>query len=835
MRLSRASLGPVTRRLPIGTITFLFTDVERSTHLIGDLGDEAYAATLAAHRQALREAFERNGGVEVDTQGDAFFVAFGTAAGALAAAADAQAALEQLPVRVRMGIHTGEPLLTDEGYIGLDVHRAARIAAVGHGGQILVSESTRSLVDGEALRFLGEHRLKDLTRAEPLYQLGDVEFPPLRSLNATNLPVATSELVGRRRELAELTALLRGTVRALTLTGPGGSGKTRLAVQVGAELVDHFPGGVFFVPLAAIADVDLVTPAIEGAAGVRDLGELGRRKALLVVDNFEHLLEAAPAIGDLLAAGPDVRVLATSRAPLRIDGEREYLVDPLPQADAAELLIERARAVRPDFEPDDSVVEICRRLDGLPLALELAASRLRSLGSRALLERLDHSLPLLTGGRRDAPARQQTLRATIEWSHDLLDDGLRSAFRQLAVFSGTFSVEAAESVAAVGVTELDVLVETSLLKPIGADRFLMLETIREFALEHLSQAGDDERLRRLHAEHFLGVAEDFGLTTEAIEAGRYKGLSAASVEWANFRAALDWAALSDAELGVRLAVALEVLWAQSPAEGLRRLELLLSRAGELAPELQAPALRNIGGASELAGDIEGAIQHYEQSLELYERLDSRWQIVHVRHRVAVAACQDGDWSRTRELVEENLRRARAGGWRMLETEALSLLGSVEDHDGNVEKAVELTRGCVELARELDFEWFEAIALMNLGEFELKLGRQDEAEQHAFEALDLARRIEDRQNLVFALLVLALAARARGDDERAGRIWGAIETESARAPLGRWETVYRDAYEATIFSGAGEDFERGLEEGRGLSLDEAAASRGPQSGRGRTPQ
>jgi predicted ATPase/class 3 adenylate cyclase len=813
----------MARQLPAGTVTFLFTDIEGSTDLLRDLGAERYAAALATHRRALREAFERNGGVEVDTQGDAFFMAFTTAAGALAAAAEAQQALEAMPVQVRIGIHSGEPLVTEEGYVGLDVHRAARIAAVGHGGQILVSESTRALADQAALRSLGEHRLKDLTRAEPIYQLGEGEFPPLRSLNATNLPVVSSELVGRRRELAELRALLRESVRAVTLTGPGGSGKTRLAVQVGAELVDHFPAGVFFVPLAAIADADLVGPAIESAVGVHDLGELARRKALLVVDNFEHVLGAAPAIGDMLASAPDVRVLATSRAPLRIEGEREYPVDPLSDVDAATLLIERARAVRPGFEPDEAVSEICRRLDGLPLALELAASRLRSLGSRALLERLDRRLPLLTGGRRDAPERQRTLRATIEWSHDLLDENLRSAFHRLAVFSGTFSLEAAESVAGIGVAELHALVEASLLKPIATDRFLMLETIGEFALEQLARADDEDTLRRVHVEHYLGVAEALGLTVEAVEAGHHRGFVEATADQPNFRAALDWAASSDPQLGVRLAVALETLWNQSPQEGLRRFEILLSRATDLPLDLHARALRNIGGVSELAGDMEGALRYYEQSLELCERLGDEWEIVHVRHRVAAAACQLGDWDRARELVEEDLRRARAGGWRLLETEALSLLGSIENHDGNLEQAVELTRRCLELTRDLGFEWFEAIALMNLGEFELKLGRLDEAEQYASAALDLARRVNDRQNMVFALAALALVARARGDDDRAGRIWGAIEAESARAPIGRWESVYRREYEQQILEGAGPAFERGLEDGRSISLEALAAT------------
>jgi predicted ATPase len=616
-------------------------------------------------------------------------------------------------------------------------------------------------------------------------------------------------------------ALLRDTARAVTLTGPGGSGKTRLALQVGAELVDELPGGVFFVPLAAIAEADLVVRALESATGAGDLVDIARRKALLVIDNFEHVLEAATAVADVLAAGPGVRVLVTSRAPLRIDGEREYRVDPLPDTEAVALLVERARAVRPGFEPDEAAAQICRRLDGLPLAIELAASRLRSLGSAALLDRLDRRLPLLSGGRRDAPARQRTLRATIEWSHDLLGAELRSAFRKLGVFADAFALEAAEAIAEAGVPELDGLVEASLLKPAERDRFLMLETIREFALEQLERAGDHELRRRRHAEHFLCVAEELGLTTEAVEA-RYGGIAAALPDLQNFRAALDWAAASDPELGLRLAVALELLWTHSPAEGLRRLESLLARAADIPLELRAQALRNIGGASQLTGETESAMKHYERSLELYERLGLEWQVVHLRHRIAVTSCELGDWRRARRLLDENLGRANAGGWRMLEAEALMGLGSVDFHDGNVEQSVALMRRGLELSRQLALEWFETTALINLGEFELKLGRFGDAERDACAALALARRTHDRQSMVFALATLALAARAQGVDERAGLIWGAIEAEAERAPIGVWDTHYREEYEPQIVNDAGPGFERGLADGRRMTFDEAVA-------------
>jgi len=489
--------------LPAGTVTFLFTDIEGSTRLLHELGD-AYADELAAHRHALRDAFTRHGGVEVDTQGDAFFVAFARAGKALAAAADAQRALKG-PIRVRIGLHTGEPLLTEEGYVGIDVHRAARIAAVGHGGQVLISQATRDLVGADELRDLGEHRLKDLTAPERIYQLGDHDFPPLKSIDRTNLPVTATPLVGRETELAELLALLRNATRLVTLTGPGGSGKTRLALQVAAELVDEFQDSVYFVSLAPVQDPALVAPTMAQAAGVRDLEDLRHAEALLLLDNFEHLLPAANEVGELLAGSSKLKLLATSRVRLRLTGEREFALDPLPQAQAVEFFVERAREVKRDVRFDDSVEEICRRLDGLPLALELAASRVKILDPPLLLERLERRLPLLTGGARDAPERQQTLRATIEWSYDLLDPRLQRVFSCLAAFRGTFSLDAAERVATADLDEIAGLVDWNLLKPIGQGRFLMLETIREYGVELLDASGESDEIRDRHLDFFLAL------------------------------------------------------------------------------------------------------------------------------------------------------------------------------------------------------------------------------------------------------------------------------------------------------------------------------------------
>ena len=376
---------------PSGTVTFLFTDVEGSTKLLNELGD-AYADVLGEHRRVLRDAFARHGGVEVDTQGDAFFIAFGRANDALAAAGDAQEALSSGRLGVRMGLHTGEPLLTEEGYVGIDVHRAARIAAAGHGGQILISQSTRDLVRGDRLRDLGKHRLKDLTAPERIYQLGDSTFPPLKTLDRTNLPTAATPLVGRERELAELTEL-----------GAGGSGKTRLALQVAAELADEFRDGVFFVPLAPVQDAALVASTIAQATGVSGLDDLRELEVLVVVDNLEHLLPSVSELSSLLAGAANMTMLVTSRVRLRVAAELEYPLEPFAEDEAIEFFVERARAVKRDVRRDPSVAEICRRLDGLPLALELAASRVKVLDPSLLLERLGRRLPVLTGGARDAP------------------------------------------------------------------------------------------------------------------------------------------------------------------------------------------------------------------------------------------------------------------------------------------------------------------------------------------------------------------------------------------------------------------------------------------------
>ena len=806
--------------LPTGTVTFLFTDVEGSTRLLHELGD-AYASVLAEHRRVLRDAFARHDGIEVDTQGDAFFVAFAKSTDALAAATDAREALAAGPIRVRMGLHTGEPLLTDEGYVGIDVHRAARIAAAGHGGQILVSRSTCELARAAGLRDLGDHRLKDLTAPERIYQLGDGDFPPLKSLNTTNLPVASNPLVGRELELAELTAMLGDSERFVTLTGPGGSGKTRLGLQVGAELLDSFPGGVFFVPLAPLSAPELVRPAVVRAAGVHDLEELGDRHALLLLDNFEHLLDATPEVAALLVSGNSAKILATSRAPLRLHGECEYAVDPPPENDAVELLVQRARSVRRDFVPDDCSVEICRRLDGLPLALELAAARLRSLDQSTLLERLDRRLPLLTDGARDAPARQRTLRATIEWSYDLLSPELQQLFARLAVFAGTFSLEAAEVVALGTIESLGAIAEASLVKPLVGSRFLMLETIRELALERFAEAEDAEEIRARHAAYYHALALTASLDTDA------PGEQHPEVvlpEAANLRAALTWALERDQiEFGLGLLVALEQLWVLGyTAEGMRWFTAFLERADGQPPLLRARALRSFGSSAHFAGEFDLSSRLWEESLDEYERLGNDHGVAVLLHRLSIRALESGDVERARELSERSLDLHRRLENDKGAVQPLTLLGAIALLTGDRDGGVALLEESADLAGRVPWRWWRAGTLSALAEVAIAEGREVDARALLRDALDLALQLGDRVGLSWYLSQFALALAREGKTEDAGRIWGAVEATAAFIPGGPWP---RDAerLERELSELADNSFERGREAGASLTLEDVAGN------------
>ena len=541
------------RELPTGTITLLFADIERSTVLLQEVGAEQYGAALAEYRKLMRIAVTSQGGVEVDTEGDGYFAAFPSARQAIAGAREAQAALANSTFRVRMGLHTGEPLVVQDDYTGLDVHRAARIADAGHGGQVVLSQSTRDLLDpSETVRDLGRHRLKDLGEPVLVYQLGDGTFPPLRSLNATNLPIQPTPLIGRERELEEAGRLLRAH-RFVTLTGPGGSGKTRLAIQLAADAAEDFPDGVLWVPLQSVRDPELVLPTIARALGTGEtLGEeLAERRLLLVLDNFEQVLASSARVGNLAVQLPHVKVLVTSRERLHVAAEYEYPVVPLSEREAVALFVERATAAKPDFTDDGAVTEICRRLDCLPLALELAAPLVKALSAAELLKRLDRRLPILTGGPRDAPERQQNLRATIAWSYELLSPDEQRAFARLAVFAGGCTLEAAEEVCQASFNTVAALIDKNLLRREG-DRYQMLETIGEYALERLEEGGELDELRRRHAEYYLEQAR---AVERLIRSPRAAGaLDELERDHGNLSIALEWLSAGTSDRPLRLAV-----------------------------------------------------------------------------------------------------------------------------------------------------------------------------------------------------------------------------------------------------------------------------------------
>jgi len=611
--------------LPSGTVTFLFTDVEGSTKLLHELGPEGYADALAQHRRIVRDAFAAHGGVEVDTQGDAFFVAFPTVEGALAAAGAARDALADGPIRVRMGIHTGTPHLGEEGYVGADVHRAARIAAAGHGGQVLVSAATMALVGMEGLRELGEHRLKDFAEPVPIYQVGDERFPPLKTISNTNLPRPASSFVGRDREVEEVAALLQDGARLLTLTGPGGSGKTRLAIEAAASLVTDFKAGVFWVGLAPLRDPALVNETIGQTLGAKDglADHIGEREMLLLIDNLEQVIAAAPDLAGLVESCPNLRLLVTSRERLRVRGEVEYQVLPLADPEAVDLFCARAQT-----EPDDTVRRLCRALDNLPLAIELAAARASALTPTQILERLSRRLDLLKGGR-DADPRQQTLRATIEWSYQLLTAKEQELFARVAVFASGCTLAAADEIINAELDILQSLVEKSLIR-FSHERYWMLETIREYATERLGASGQEEEaaIRGRHAEWFLALA------TEAqpfVERAWLRGRAGVPGAWLdrleteldNIRSALEHLRVVDRTRdALRMAAALDEFWFmnQHSREAAQLLRPLLDLHPEPTHE-RAKALLAWANSPIKTGDEALALAACEEALAIYRALD----------------------------------------------------------------------------------------------------------------------------------------------------------------------------------------------------------------------
>ena len=869
--------------LPSGTVTFLFTDIEGSTRLVQQLGPR-YAEVLDAQRGIVRAAFQAHGGREVDTEGDAFFVAFSRAADALAAAAAAQRALaahawpEGAEVRVRMGLHTGEPLLAGEGYVGLDVHRAARIGATGYGGQILLSQATRDLAeehlpDGAILRDLGEHRLKDLQRPEHLYQLVlpdlPADFPPLKTLDPHihNLPEQPTPLLGREREVAAVRALLlREEVRLVTLTGPGGIGKTRLGLQVAADLSDQLADGVYFVALASMTNPALVASTIAQALGLREAGGrspvdslkayLTGKHLLLLLDNFEQVVAAATVVAGLLADCPRLKMLVTSREALRVRGEREYPVPPLAlpagpadartlsQYPATALFVERALAVDPALTVTDAtaaaVAEICARLDGLPLAIELAAARVKVLPPEAMLTRLSSRLKLLTGGARDLPERQQTLRSTIGWSYDLLARDEQVLFQRLAVFAGGCTLVAAEAVCpTAGELEVDVLeglgslVDKSLVRKQEAGverepRFSMLETIREYGLEQLVASGEAETLRRAHAVYYLELAQQAEPNLTGPEQGMW--LDRLEREHDNLRAALAWARdRGESALGLRLAGALWRFWYTHGylSEGRSWLEgmLALPESGDSREEVPMRA-RALYGAATLAStqdDFDRAVTLWEASLALSRELDDEAVMASALNALGLAALQQGDAERAAPLFVESLALSRAMGDPWAIARALLSLAQTAYVQGEYSRAEALFEECLALMRQAGSMSHSAVALLYLGHAARAQGNFARATALYQEGLALSQGLSDKLRVLREMEGLATAVAAQGQAERAVRLLGAAAglrdlLGSARHPMDR---VAVERAEAALRAALGEEaFAAAWAAGRALSLDEA---------------
>jgi predicted ATPase len=808
-------------------VTLLFTDIEGSTRLLHELGPARYADALAEHRRIVRDAAAAHDGVEIDTQGDAFFIAFPTPAGAAAAAEAARKGLAAGAIRVRMGLHTGTPTATEEGYVGEDVHRGARIAGLAHGDQILLSATTAALLDSEPLRDLGPHRLKDFDGSVRIYQLGEHEFPPLRTPGSVELPTPATPFLGREQELFDAVSLVyERDPRVLTVVGPGGTGKTRFSIELARLLGDDAEGGTVFVPLAPLRDAELVVPAVADRLGASSpepaaiAARVGERRTHVVCDNLEHLLPgAARPLAELVATVPALRLLATSREALRIQGEAELDLPPLVRAEAVALFCERAQAVRPDVTATDAVVQLCDRLDGLPLALELAAARTKLLAPEALLDRLTDRLDALKG-TRDAEERHLTLRATINWSYDLLDEDEQALFASLAVFRGGCTLETAETVCDAELDTLASLLDKSLLRRrtgrLGEERYWMLGTIREFALEQLQAAGEADALRRRHAEHFLALGESANLSAESTGPERAEIVRA---EQDNFRSAIDWAIDHDLELAFRLTIALEQFWVMNDAfEGVRRLEVLLEHAPRVPQVLRARALRLYGESAYIAGDYDTADRAEEASLSEFRELGDELGVAICFHRLAVGATRTGDLARARELLGECLAICERRPNPKLVADAFVKLGSVEWREGNAERALELwTEGAVR-CEEVGFTWMQANAVMSIAEVSEELGRTEFAWVRAREALRLCRACEDRQLTLYSLALLARLAARAGRADRAGRLWGAVEAEESRGPVGNWDARRDELASAVVIRSP--EFEHARSSGRSLSLDEA---------------
>ena len=826
---------------PVGTVTLVFTDIEGSTRLLEELGADAYRDALEEHRRVVREACDRYQGYEVNYEGDAFFYAFASADGAVAAVSEAMAGLEDGPIRIRVGIHTGQPGLDPPKYVGLDVHRAARIMGSAHGGQVVLSREAAEHLTGEAavLVDLGDHRFKDLAAPERVYQLGKGDHPPLQSLYRVTLPVPATPFLGREEELAAVVGLLTdpGT-RLLTLTGPGGTGKTRLALQAAAEAGDQFVDGITWVALAPLRDPALLLPT---AAQILDVAErpgeqladtlaqmLLGKKALLLLDNVEHLLpRAADDLTALTAACPTLKVLVTSRERLHISAETSWPVPPLSETDGEQLFIERARGVGVNLESDEIVCELCRRLDELPLAIELAAARTPLFSPTQVLERLSQRLDLLKGGR-DADPRQQTLRATVDWSYQLLTEEEQRVYRGLSVFAGGCTLDSAESVCSTDSDTIQSLIDKSLLRrsdDVPEPRYWMLAVVHEFATEKLA---DDERdgVHRAHTAFFLELAEgsQAGLRGEEGKAW----LARLDAEHDNLRAALAWAEQTrDGDSLLRIAVALRDFWGTHNylRDALRWLGE--AQRGDLGASaaLRSTALVTAAYMSWRLGELDRAEQLGEAALALAERAGDGSGKSRALLPLGFVAQARGDLELAARRYDESLTLSRNAGDAVAELTAVNAYGNIEIELGNYERARELFAAARIVAERESSAQNLWVAVLNIGMAEVLAGRRDEGRRTLAEALRGFVEIGQRHGAAFALMIYGVAAAADGDAGRAATLLGA--TDVLLADIGiELERAERKLYDGAAESARAtlgvEEWRRAHDEGAALPFEDAVA-------------
>ena len=839
-------------RQPSGTITLLFTDIEGSTDLVRHLGDSSYARVLTEHRTLLGKICRREGGKEIGHQGDGLFVAFPRAEDAVAAAVACQRAIlehawpDGIVPRVRMGIHTGEPASEAGELVGLDLHRAARICAAGHGGQILVSAAAATLIQGHpsaeiALRSLGSHCLRDLPQPEKIFQalhpdLPD-NFPPLRLADSapSNLPVRQSSFVGRDHELAEIRRLLF-TTSILTLTGIGGSGKTRLATEAAAGAVDALPDGAWLVELGVLAEGDLVVNTVASTLNVRAgpastleaalLEYLRTRTLLLILDNCEHLAAACAAfVGTVTRSCPNVRVLATSRESLNVPGEVVWPVpslsipvsddaaslDDLMRYEAPRLFVERAAAIRPGFAPTRqdarAVAAICRRLDGIPLAIELAAARVQVLSIEQIADRLDERFRLLTGGSRTAAPRQRTLRGALDWSYDLLSAKERALLGRLAVFAGGWTLEGCEAICGGdGVDASDVLdlltqlISKSLvvMETQGDEvRYRMLETVREYGAERLVEAKESAVIRTRHRDWYLVMAEQ----AEAALGGadQVTWLRRLQAEYDNLRAALEWSRAGEGSTdeGMRLALGLWQFWYVRGdfSEGRMWLETMLRRY--LGRDvLRAKVLREAGFLAWRQGDYSAAADLGSDGLTIFRDLGDIAGMGGALYLLGNVAFYQGDLGRAKTLHSESLALRRRTGDKRRIAISLNSLGEVARAEGDYRTARAAYEESLALAREAGDQRGAATATGNLGYVALQEGDAERAARLLREGLSSAKQLVHKLGIAGYLAGLAGAAGLAREYPRAARLIGA--TRALLATLGAsLTTPDRSRYESTI--------------------------------------